>query len=189
MLRPLETKSVREKRERKNKIILSIIIAAIMILSVVGFTIEFSRQGIEKQGDFYEHKVKLGGQEVTVRTMYLANETSEVKSSFMPYIDYFANNRFYYYADASLKESSLRLLQYISYFSFLNEACVNESIGNYTCYNEELPVKDCKSNLIIFEQSNETSIAKQDSCIFIKGNRTEIDKAIDRFIYDLFGIK
>ncbi len=189
MIKPLETKKIRQKKEKRNKTIFAIVIAVIMILSVVGFTIEFAqRQNIEREGGFYTYKINLWGYEIILRTIYLKNETQEVKTNFIPSTEYFAGAKFYYYIDPSLRESAIRLLQYINYFSLLNEACVNESVGAYECHNEELPIKDCESNFLIFEQANETSIEKRDLCIFIKGNKTEIDKAIDRFLFDLFGL-
>ncbi|MEM2932980.1 MAG: hypothetical protein QW622_02115 [Candidatus Pacearchaeota archaeon] len=193
MLKPLETKKEKEKKERNKRFVVSILIALIMILSVIGFTIEFAKRQEESKGEsgFYEYKVVLRNQAIIVRTLFLKNET-QIRTNFIPYIDYFGGKKFYYYSDPSVRESSLRLLTYISYFSYLNEACVDESVGNYSCYNEELPIKNCKDNLLIFELSNETSIEKKENCIFIRGSSeslVEIDRAIDNFLYNLFGIE
>lgn len=185
----LETKAERQRKEKRNRIILSLIIAALMILSVVGFALEFARREERAESGFYEHKVRLGNEEIIVRTLYKKAETPEL--GFKPYIGFFLGKKLYYYSEPELAERASRLLAYLSYFSILNEACLASDLGNYTCYNEELPVKDCSSLLIIFEKGieNKTEVRKTDNCIFIRGNVTEIDKAIDRFLYELFEIE
>lgn len=60
------------------------------------------------------------------------------------------------------------------------ESCLtNESCAN------DLPVKNCESNLIVFETGNETRVYQNESCIFIVGDGA---KGVDAFLYRVLGI-
>jgi len=186
MLKPIEKKTEKERKEKRNRILLAFFSAVIMILSVVGFALNLGRNHtIEKQGEFWEFKVNLNGEEITLRTVYLPNETKNVLLNYKPSIQDFANKKYYFYSNIKLKERAIRLISYLSYFSLLRESCIR----GYECYNDELPLKDCNDNVILFEKSNVTEIKKEENCIILKGNETNIDKVIDAFLYNIFQIK
>ena len=180
----LQTKKEREKAERRKQIIFAIVVAVIMIASVIGFTLELSR---EKEINPYHQTIDIYGRKITITHFYLKNETADVDIDFVPSLDYFLGKKFYFYLAPQLTQN-LRLLQYLSYFTLLNEACLNESITGitYQCYNEELPLKTCDDDIIVFQYSNDTEIKRYAKCIILSGNETTIEKTIDRFLYELF---
>jgi hypothetical protein len=181
----LLTKKERERREQKKQIIFAIIVAIIMVASVIGFTLELSYR---EQPNPYEHTIELYGRKITINTLYSKNETGDVVLDFIPSVDYFAGKRFYFYSSPELRQSAVRLLQYLNYFTLLNEACLNESNAAYKCYNEELPLKSCDDDVVVFAYSNASKIEKQKGCIILSGNETTIEKTIDRFLYELFSL-
>jgi hypothetical protein len=182
----LLTKKERERREQRKQIIFAIVVAIIMVASVIGFTLELSYR---EQFNPYEHTIELYGRKITVNTLYSKNETDDVVLDFIPSVDYFAGKRFYFYSSPELRQSAVRLLQYLSYFTLLNEACLNESNEKaYQCYNEELPLKSCDDDVLVFAYSNASKIERQRGCIILSGNETTIEKTIDRFLYELFSL-
>jgi hypothetical protein len=83
------------------------------------------------------------------------------------------------------------------YIASDNQAAAYEiasTLGNYAsrvqpaCYgncSQDLPVKNCSDNLIVWKDSTENKVYQEDSCIFIEGDL----KAIDAFLYNIFGVK
>ncbi len=60
------------------------------------------------------------------------------------------------------------------------EAC----FGDSSCEGD-LPMKDCDSNLIIFENGNSSKVYRNESCVFIVGDAV---KATDAFLYKVLGV-
>ena len=81
-----------------------------------------------------------------------------------------------------IDSDSQELLQEISYTLGQFSARVQQA-----CYGdceENLPEKDCTSNLIVFRSSEtESKVEQRDKCVFIDGNL----KSVDAFLYKLFG--
>ncbi|MEM1577555.1 MAG: hypothetical protein QXM27_00860 [Candidatus Pacearchaeota archaeon] len=168
-----------KRRKNRTNLIISISAGILMILSVIGFALNLTQQ---KEKNEKEFKVNIYGKEIVVKLIYFENETNDVLLNYNPNINDFINKKIYFYSHPKIRENSQRLLYYISIFSLIKETCV---IG-YECFNNELPIKDCNNEIIIFEYSNETKIDKNDKCIIIKGNETNIDKTIDAFLYKIF---
>lgn len=62
----------------------------------------------------------------------------------------------------------------------------NESVVDEVNCTGDLPVKDCDSNLIIFEVGNETRVYGEKNCVFIEG---DFIRGIDAFLYEVLGIR
>lgn len=186
MLKPIEKIKDKERKERRNKIVLGLLSAFIMIISVIGFALNLRGGNSNvKEGGFWNFYVKLGNQKLQLKTLFLPNETGDVKIKYAPTIGDFINKKYYFYSSSELREESFRALSYLSYISILREACLKD----YPCYNSELPLKDCNENFIVFIKSNDTEIDRKSECIILKGNRTNIDKTIDKFLYIIFKIE
>ncbi len=65
-------------------------------------------------------------------------------------------------------------------YSRWQTACLEE-----VC-EENLPVKNCSENLIVFVEDENTKVERVDNCIFVYG---DVEKGIDAFSYKLLGIK
>jgi hypothetical protein len=167
------------KRGKRNRIWMSVLVASIMILSVVAFSLNLKNR--EEEGKTV--KVRIGDKTLSVEMVYSKNETGDVEKNYKPSLEDFINRKYYFYSDPRLKDKAIRLISFLNYFTMLNEACHE----NMSCHNEYLPIKNCDSNFIIFEYSEKKEINKDGLCIFLRGNETSIDKVIDAFFYELKG--
>ena len=61
---------------------------------------------------------------------------------------------------------------------------LNESANDMICEGD-LPVKDCGSNLIVFEAGNETRVYSEGNCVFIVG---DVVRGSDAFLYRILGV-
>ncbi|MCK4649927.1 hypothetical protein KAT36_01715 [Candidatus Pacearchaeota archaeon] len=68
----------------------------------------------------------------------------------------------------------------------------SDDLGNLTSKGSEyvcegdLPVKDCSSNLIIFESGNETRVYGDGGCVHIVGDSI---RGVDAFLYEVLNVK
>ncbi|MBR9701632.1 hypothetical protein GOV13_01795 [Candidatus Pacearchaeota archaeon] len=61
-------------------------------------------------------------------------------------------------------------------------ACLEECEG-------DLPVKTCENNFIIIRESNESRIIQEDNCVFIDGERENLIKLVDKYLFKVLGIE
>ncbi len=170
-------KKIKMKKYEKRKIWISLITSLLMIISVVAFSLNLRNTEEESKN----LKFKIGISILEVKVVYLENETTEVEKNYHPNLEDFINKKFYFFVDARLRDKAIRLLSFLNYFTILNEACFQ----NFECNNEQLPIKNCDDNFILFEHSEKEEIRKEEKCIFLKGNETTIDKVIDAFFYEM----
>lgn len=62
-------------------------------------------------------------------------------------------------------------------------ACLDEECS------EIYPVKNCSDNLILFEETEFTSVRDESGCIYIYSSQDEVERASDAFLYTLLGIQ
>ena len=92
--------------------------------------------------------------------------------------DYAGNALYFVKANEGTGEILNNLGGYILRYQ---EAC----LGNETTCEGNLPLKDCDSNLIIFNSGNTTKVYGDENCVFIEGDSI---KGVDAFLYDILGI-
>ena len=54
---------------------------------------------------------------------------------------------------------------------------------------EGLPVKTCSDNLIIIREKNTSSIRQENGCVYIEGQKDELVKVADEFLFRILEIK
>ena len=84
------------------------------------------------------------------------------------------------YVEEINEGSSEIILNLESYLLRYQEACLSSE----NCA-EDLPVKTCADNFILFDESTSPKVYAEDSCVFIEGDQV---KGADAFLYRLFGI-
>ncbi len=57
------------------------------------------------------------------------------------------------------------------------------------CQDSSLPVKNCDNNFIIIEESNTSEITQDKNCVYIKGQKQDLVKATDEFLFKMLNIK
>lgn len=182
-MRKIETQEEIEKRRKRNMMIMSVLMLGILTISTIGYSFlssdkadgeesqENSENGIYAYGDRWV--VSLNGKQ-----LLLINHPDELKNVS---------------ADISMNANSYYNNEV--YIDSANEGVYNEITINLeefagkvqkACYGnceEDLPEKNCSSNLIVWKESIENKVSQQENCIFIDGDL----KAVDAFLYKIFG--
>lgn len=189
-MRKLESAEEIERREKRRNRILTFFMLGILVLSTLGFAFFYNASPTTDPGQEIENsnldgrpKIEQSGDRWSVR---FGDQTLLFSSS--PEI---AKN---ISANFSLTLSDFQSLPL--YLFIKNEgikAEVASTLGLYTqrvqeaCYGkceENLPEKNCSSNLIVWKESGENRVYGGEKCIFIEGDI----RAADAFLYRIFGI-
>lgn len=184
-MRKIKTKAAAEKKARKNQLIIGLVLIFLMVFSIAGFAF-FSNDSEDSSVRNYENYdfIRSGNMWATqienqvFYFSYLPQETEEIEvNGFYNLQEYSGKTLYFVNENPATQEILNNLGNYISRFQ---GACLNESCG------KDLPVKNCTSNLIIFEEDGETGVRKEGGCIYISGNHI---LGSDAFMYRLFGIR
>ena len=57
------------------------------------------------------------------------------------------------------------------------------------CADANLPLKTCDDNFIIIEESNSSEIRQDKNCVYISGQKQELVKVADEFLFKLMNIR
>jgi hypothetical protein len=187
-----------QKSEKRKRLFMSIFIVVIMSMSVLGYMIGRDSEDSIKYGKsrFFVvngmYKTKIDNNDVYFNYNPYQAETFEVDGSIIEKIKNSAQLDTTSDVDSRYAEA-IALAQ----FELVRELSLNNQFvrNGFTTENEfNLPIIVCAGAteivpVLIFEQSNETSVSEEDNCIIIKG-RSEQDFLIlkDRILYGVFGI-
>ncbi|VVB80672.1 Uncharacterised protein [uncultured archaeon] len=190
MIRKIKTQEAIEKEKKRNQIILGIVMMVLIVLSSAGYAI-MSRDGstskVQKvqygnlvftQGNNY-WQTQLGN-----KILYFTNLPQNISnvtiSSILPSLGNYSGNNLYV-VNSNIAVSTLSAaLEGIA--SKIQEACL---INQTNCVNKDLPIKDCSSYVIVYEEATNTSVEVKDKCVYLKG---DFFVATDKFVYRLFNI-
>ena len=187
-IRRIQTKEEIAKKDNRNKLIIGIVLAALMLFSTAGYAFfsgdkednygseKVSYNGLEfiRQGDYWQTNVQ--GNPFYFR--YLPNETEDYAVTKV--LNDYARKPLYFTGN-SLGEQEI-ILNLNSYVERIQQACLQD-----TNCTENLPVKDCSSNVIVIKDANFSVIREEDNCVFIFSNNTL--REVDGFLYKILDVK
>lgn len=186
-IRRILTREDIEKKDRRNKTIIGVVLAVIMLLSTAGYAFfgnpnsenegkKANYNGYEflQQGDFW--MMQTAGK--TFYFSYLPNETRDfsVKKELVSYV----GKPLYFIKNGAGEQEIMRNLG--NFAERIQLACMEEE--NCT---DNLPVKNCTSNMIVMREQEVNNLAEEENCMFIISNESVRDA--DAFLYKLLGIK
>ena len=159
-MKRIQTAEVIKRKARKNKIIMGVVLVSLLVFSTLGFALlnntEDRDMKVKEKGlDFYKVNglwLTIGdGQEFAFQ--YLPSEVESVSVEGFYDLSVYVSQPLYF---VGVNEAAPEILNNLQrYIMRYQEACINES----SC-GEDLPLKDCGSNLIIYEESNDTKVYK-----------------------------
>lgn len=196
MLRRIMTKEEKEKRDQKNKTIISIVLAVIMLFSTAGyFVMDFSGQksnsikynNIEfKKSDSGYWEFKSSGQ--IFSTLYNPLETQNISINIVSNIHSYTNQPLYFSAEPieTMPGANQEIIRNIGSLTLRNNyACLDDNCS------QDYITKNCSTdNIIIYQESknNQTSIIQEEKCIKIIYKEGEAEEASDAFLFKILGI-
>ncbi len=188
-MRQIESRESREKKESRNRIILSIILVGLLVTSTAGYAL-YSTDKKEKPEEFkYKNflfvknnefwDVQIGAEGFSFQN--LPNETLDVEVNLQRSFQEFVNKPLYI---SSYSQGSQEILMNLgAYIQRAHLACIQEPC------EEDLPVKNCTdNNFIIFETGEFNKISGDENCIYISYKSGEEVKASDAFLYKILGV-
>ena len=190
MIRRIISKSEQEKKQKRNSIIIGVILMIVMFGSVFGIVVgsfgqnSSGKNKIKYNGyEFYnENGVwKVSAGEINFIFTYFPTETKNITNILKNVNNYYNKPLYVYSEDSNAEIEIYRNLQQIA--ARIQPACFN----NETCEGD-FPIKTCSDNFIIIENGTE-EITQVENCVYIKGEKQELSKLTDSFLYKIFGIK
>ena len=186
-----------EKKDHRNKVIMSIVLAVIMLFSTAGyFVMDFSSQkansleynGVKfTQNEYGLWAANING--VAYQTLFNPKETKNISVNIMSNL-YAYTNQPIYFSGEPIEEIPGSGVQEI--LRNIGSVVVR---SNYACLEEDCSmdyvIKNCTNdNIIIFKESqnNQTSITQNERCVNIIYAQGELERASDAFLFKILGI-
>ncbi len=195
-MRSIETPAETERRERRNKLLIGIVLVGVMILSTAGYAFlnnAYTNSGQTQQKVNYNgHEFKLtpnslwqtslNGQDFQFQN--LPNETQEISLKGVT-LNFYSGKPLYMTSEnpEAANEIASALGRYLP--RQIQNVCVK---GQFC--TDDLPEKDClEDNIIIIKEGNATQLSQQDHCVIIEGEYAGQINLADAFLYKILGIR
>ena len=192
-MRKLESAEIIERKNKRNKVILGIVIIGLMVISTLGFAVlqgfgvtqdnsgKLDYNGLEfvqDQNGYWQTNT----QGVNLITAYNPEETSGINLTIETNINDFNNKPLFFVSDNY--EAMNELVRNIGILSSrFQEVCLKGEKCEFD-YVE----KTCDDNIIIIREMNETKTYKEENCIFIESPRSQQLLISDKLIFKIYGI-
>lgn len=190
-MKKILTAAEKEKKETRNKTIIGVILAGLMLLSVAGYSLlsgekeETAKTFIYNGKEFYETS---SGWATIINENYFyfqysPFEVEEINFSLDIYAEDYSGKAVF--LDSIYSDANYEIAQNLkNYYERINLACLSEE----NC-SEDLPIKNCNDSVISIKETNFTTITREENCVFITAKEGESLKVVDAFLYKIFGIK
>ncbi|PIN94216.1 hypothetical protein COU56_02895 [Candidatus Pacearchaeota archaeon CG10_big_fil_rev_8_21_14_0_10_31_9] len=191
-MRQIKTQKEIEKKQNRNKVIIAFVFIGLMVLSTAGFAL-FSGTGISNknvknyngmefslnENGYWEFQIQ--GQ--NFQTSYTPEETEQISADFISINEINGKPLYFFNPDASsLSEIVYNLGRYASRYQ---EVCLD----SMPCNNPENVVKTCDDSVIVFRESNESSVIREGNCIFLNSSPGNEVLVSNRLIFKALGVQ
>jgi len=187
-MKPIITKEDIERKEKRNKIVIGIILILLMGLSTAGYAfydnagrtspkVVYNNIKFVLNDDGYWH-FTIQGKEFLTR--YNAQETQNISASLTKTLSDYSGKPLYFDANSDRSFSSEIVMTLQDYASRIQYACLGNCEGDF-------PIKNCSTdNVIIITSKNQSKIWQNQNCVYIEGEGL---KEADAFLFKLLGVK
>ena len=196
MIKRLETAQEIKRKEKRRQYTLAIVLIVVLFGSVFGIVVNSFGSSSSSQSNQIKYNGYTFGQAYGYYNLslgsynyfftFLPNETATVPvlTNFSRKISSYSGKNVYivYESYSQYLELSQNLNQY---GERVQGACTSGEV----CPDANLPVKDCTDNLIIVKNSTINKIYEDNNCIYIEGDKADLLKLTDEFLYRELDIK
>ncbi|MEK6842207.1 MAG: hypothetical protein AABX84_00165 [Nanoarchaeota archaeon] len=181
-MRKILSKHDAEKKAKRNRIILGLILIFIMFFSVAEYSfLNFNQNNQEnpvidkttyKDFEFSEQNGYwiLNKDGNSFIFSYNPNEIPRINSIVNP-IENYQGKILYLISNSSIAESEIRV-----------------NIGQFVNGIINVEKENCEQNTIIIKESSENKILQKDNCVYIEGKKDDLVKVTDEFFFKLLKI-
>jgi hypothetical protein len=192
-MRRLKSKQHEEKRQKRNQVIIGLILVFVMFSSVLGYAmlnVSYSDDGTNGN----TNSIIYNNLEFTQQNGFWIlnqgntnfifknnpNQIPKITSELKPIEEY--NGKPLYIYSHDIEAGSEIRTNLFPFVERIQEACFE----NETCEGD-LPIKTCEDNLIVIREGTQ-GITQENNCVFIQGNENELTELTDGFLFKLLGI-
>ena len=200
-MKKIETQEERDKKTKKNQIIIGVLLIGLMVLSTAGFALmNTTHSGGSGQNYDYETREYNGIEFIrqdsfwatqingkTYAFVYLHDEIEDVDIAITNTLTDYLNSPLYIVNGNGTRE--IIAFNMLPEFALrVNDACLDEA----TCESDEYPIKSClHDNIIVFkdddpESTRVTRVYQENNCIIIEGDKA---KGADKFLQHILSVK
>ena len=190
-MRKIETQAMKDRRQKRNLIIMSIVLIGLLVLAPIGYSFFSGDEEEVQAGDVTFNGFEfvksngywnLGIQGQTFRFQNLPEEVINVSVSGFYELGGYNGEVLYFVGLGDNRLAGQEILNNLG-GSILRwqEACLNNSGDE--CEGD-FPVKNCDDNLVIFSDGEVEEVRTENKCVYISGGV----RGADAFLYRLFGI-
>ncbi len=203
-MRKLTSKKQHEKKQKRNQIIIGVILVVVMFGSVFGI-ITMNVDNSEPSGNVVEYNdyefinqgtmwyLTIGERDFAFQyNPYQVQEEFNITIKDLKLLNQYAGMPLYINSqeNINIEGEIARIFNGVSLR--IQRACLNQenqSIIDNCDIN--LPLKDCSDNFIIVRtsQDGKNKIFQENNCVFIEGKQENLIKLADEYLFQVIGIK
>jgi hypothetical protein len=192
-MRKIISKETEEKRKRKNQLVVGIILIAVMVFSVLGYSL--SSFGTNSSGNIVKYNgfkftqtsnfwnVNVGSYAFSFK--YNPTQTEKINSTLNLLSSYDGKPL---YISSENSEAEVEIYKNLFYQNQISQRVQEACLEGEEC-NGDYPIKTCQDNFIIIKESANSAIKQQDNCVFIEGNKENLTELSDSFLFKIIGIQ
>jgi len=199
-MRKIKTKSDEIKKQKRNQLIIGIILVFVMLGSVFGVIVnsfgqDSGNQRVVYNGILFNEQNGFWIVEKDNFNLVFKNNPEQVENinAELKPIENYYGKPLYIYSENS--EAELEIYRNLFYqnniVQRMQPACLNKnnSLNLSLDCGSELPIKSCENNFLIIVEGESNRIIQKDSCVLIESPTENLTKATDEFLFNLFGIR
>lgn len=199
MRKILDTKDS-TKKQKKNTIILGVVLIIIMAFSTLGYAFFSSDKSDEQTDEKISYKeiefqktefglweFEINGYEFATR--YNPLETENITNNILKNIQNYQGKVLYFGVDSAEAISQIGNQEISSnlndFILRANMACLTDNCS------EDYPIKNCsEENIIIFEdKQGNPELSEKENCIYVRSSNQEILRSSDAFLFKILGLQ
>ncbi|MFA7707934.1 MAG: hypothetical protein WCX73_03220 [Candidatus Pacearchaeota archaeon] len=191
-MRKITSKYKEEKRKKRNGIIVGIILIGIMISSTIGYSflggekdnlkkINYNGFTFEEQNGFWITNIN----NLLFTFKYNPTQIEEINSS-LNVLDNYYNKPLYIYSKN--EEAELEIYRNLFYQNKIIQRMQSACLEGDICEGN-LPIKSCEDNFIKITEGNISKIIQEENCVFIEGEKGNLTKLADEFLFNILEIR
>lgn len=196
MIKRLESKDKKLKKEKRNQLILAAVLVLVMFGSVFGIVFSYNSGNTSSSNSSvlfngYNFNIENGFYTITLGAskFYFSSNPNDVNN--LPK-DVNLSRTLSNYSKQDVYVSSIDYPSYSEivqvfnpYVTRIQGACkLGEVCSDYT-----LPIKTCDDNLIVIKVSTQNKIYEDKNCVYIEGKKSDLLKLTDEFLLRELGLK
>ncbi len=188
-MKKIISKEEQEKKDKRNRFIIGVILIGLMLLSTVGYALyeTGSKKVSSKQyngvdflfsnGKWY---FEMDGR--VFSTYFNPEDTENISIAGSMKLGDYTNQALFFSVGSSqdaIQEITSNLGNLVTRTQYV---CIEDC-------EEDLPIKNCsEGNIIITLDVNQTSVKQEDKCVYLLASNEEMIRVSDAFIFKLLGI-